>query len=117
MAASKRRVATMEATAITPSQTLKAPMSEGVHMRVSRGATSNGSACAAVAPARTVLKFFQKSDRGMLMGALSELGETATVTTLARGQDASDQLTSLRSYQHIVPRRGTCLCMGIKRGV
>ncbi len=57
MAASKRKVATIEVTAITPSQTLKVPISAGVHRRVRSGATSIGNACAPVAPARTVMTF------------------------------------------------------------
>ena len=57
MAASKRKVATIEVTATTPSQTLKVPISAGVHRRVRRGATSIGNACAPVAPARTVMTF------------------------------------------------------------
>ncbi len=68
MAASKRRVAATEVTSITPSQTLKAPISAGVHMRVSSGAASSGRSWAPVAPASTVSTFFQKSDRGLLMG-------------------------------------------------
>lgn len=59
MAASKRIVAAIDAIAITPSQMLKAPMSAGVHSRVSNGAASSGRACAPVAPTMTVATLFQ----------------------------------------------------------
>jgi hypothetical protein len=67
MAVSMRRVAPTADTEITPSQTLKAPISAGVHMRVSIGDTSSGKACALIAPASTIPTFFQKNARSMLI--------------------------------------------------
>lgn len=61
MAASSRNVATVDAMEVTPSQTVNAPRSAGVHKRVMSGAMSKGSAWAATVPVSTVVACFQKT--------------------------------------------------------
>jgi hypothetical protein len=61
IAASSLSVATVEAIEVTPSHTVNAPRSAGVHKRVMSGATSSGSACAATVPVKTVVACLQKT--------------------------------------------------------